>query len=99
MTRTYAAILLLLSSTFVNGHSNEKSLTSSKDYFGEKPPGLTPKLFEPKLVSPEGRFEGGTFSPNMEEFYFSRKNGKYKSGPFLLLDTKTIVGGQNPKPT
>ncbi len=85
MTRTYVSILLLLSSTFVNSHSNENSLTSSRDYFGEKPPGLTPKLFEPKLVSPEGRFEGGTFSPNMKEFYFSRKNGKYKKRTFFVI--------------
>jgi hypothetical protein len=45
-------------------------------YFGEKPPGLIPKLFAPDIVSPEGLFEGGGFSPDMKEFYFTRKNKK-----------------------
>ena len=43
-------------------------------YFGEEPPGLIPKLFAPDIVSPEGLFEGGGFSPDMKEYYFTRKN-------------------------
>ena len=45
-------------------------------YFGEKPPGLIPKLFAPGIVSPEGLFEGGGFSPDKKEYYFTRKNKK-----------------------
>jgi hypothetical protein len=45
-------------------------------YMGQKPPGLIPKLFAPDIVSPEGLFEGGGFSPDMKEFYFTRKNKK-----------------------
>ena len=54
-------------------------------YFGEKPPGLIPKLFDPKIVSPEGLFEGGSFSSDMKEYYFSRKNGKYKNRTFFVI--------------
>ena len=35
-------------------------------YFSEKLPGLTPKLFDPEIVSPEGLFEGGSFSRDMK---------------------------------
>jgi len=54
-------------------------------YFGEKPPGLIPVEFAPEIVSPEGLFEGGNFSPDMKEFYFSRKNGKYKKRTFFVI--------------
>ncbi len=50
--------------------------TLDERYFGEKPPGLIPKLFAPDVVSPKGLFEGGGFSPDMKEFYFTRKNKK-----------------------
>ncbi len=59
--------------------------TVENHYFGEKPPGLTPVLFAPDIVSPEGHFEGGTFSPDMKEYYFSRKNGKYKKRTFFVI--------------
>ena len=54
-------------------------------YFGETPPGLIPKLFDPQIISPEGLFEGGSFSPDMREFYFTRKNGKYKERSFFVI--------------
>lgn len=54
-------------------------------YFGEKPPGLIPRLFTPDIVSPDGLFEGGTFSHDMKTYYFSRKNGKYKQRTFFVI--------------
>lgn len=54
-------------------------------YFGEQPPGLIPKLFAPAILSPEGFFEGGSFSPDMQSFYFSRKNGKYKERKHFVI--------------
>lgn len=76
-------LLTLITSGACFSHGN--ALTSNAQYFGEKPPGLKPKLFHPKLVSPEGRFESGTFSPDMKEFYFTRKNGKYKNRTFFVM--------------
>lgn len=65
----------------------EESLVSRsfQDYFGETPPGLTPVEFAPDIVSPEGLFEGGTFSPDGKEFYFTRKNGKYERRTFFVI--------------
>ena len=57
----------------------------ASDYFGETPPGLTPQVFEPEIVSPEGLFEGGSFSPDGREYYFTRKNGKYKERTFFVI--------------
>jgi len=48
------------------------------DYFGLTPPGLTPKIFAPGIVSTEyGRNFAGTFSPEGNEFFFTRG----KTGP------------------
>ena len=66
-------------------------------YFGEEPPGLTPKLFDPEIVSPEGFFEGGSFSPDMKEFYFSRKNGRYKERTFFVIRYENGSWGKESK--
>ncbi len=57
----------------------------SLDYFGETPPGLIPQLFEPEIVSPDRLFEGGSFSPDGREFYFTRKNGKYENRTSFVI--------------
>ncbi|MBO3697257.1 PD40 domain-containing protein [Roseivirga sp. E12] len=85
-------ILMLGTVAFLNACNAGKQVTKSSDsatiataYFGEKPPGLTPKLFDPAIVSPEGFFEGGSFTPDMKEFYFTRNNGKYKRRAFFVI--------------
>ena len=45
-------------------------------YLGQTPPGLTPEIFAPGLVSTEQRDGSGFFTPDMKEFYFTRKNDK-----------------------
>ena len=41
-------------------------------YFGQKPPGLTPELFAPGVISLNGRFESAvSFSPDLDEIYFA----------------------------
>lgn len=65
-------------------YGKDTPLDLKERYFGESPPGLVPQLFDPKIVSPQGRFEGGTFTPDMTEFYFTRKNGKYKKRTFFV---------------
>jgi len=80
-------IFLSLNTVFAQEKiENDASHPTVEDrYFGEKPPGLIPKEFVPDIVSPEGLFEGGTFSPDMKEFYFSRKNGKYEKRTFFVI--------------
>ena len=59
MKHTYF-ILTLVFALFLNGckikkqpSKNNDSPTIESAYFGEKPPGVIPKLFVPKIVSPE----------------------------------------------
>jgi len=77
-----------------NSHGKEQASVAENRYFGEKPPGLMPKLFDPKIVSPEGRFEGGTFSPDMKTFYFTRQHGKYKQRTFFVIRNENNRWGQ-----
>ncbi|MBY6189243.1 serine hydrolase [Microbulbifer agarilyticus] len=42
-------------------------------YLGQKPPGKTPEVFAPGIVSTQLRDYSGFFSPDMSEFYFTRK--------------------------
>lgn len=68
------------------------STIAQENYFGQNPPGLTPEIFAPGIVSVEGRYEYGiSFTPELNEvfftadikdegtsIYFSRiKNGKW----------------------
>lgn len=83
----FASMTMFVLIATLNSYSYGEEPHSSPDrgYFGEKPPGLVPKLFDPKIVSPEGRFEGGRFSPDMKAFYFTRKNGQYKQRTFFVI--------------
>ncbi|WP_394748917.1 TolB-like translocation protein [Spongiimicrobium salis] len=98
MKKTY---FILIGVLFLNACGNKVQVTNNSyspsledRYFGEKPPNLVPKLFDPKIVSPEGKFESGTFSPDMKEFYFTRKNGKYKKRTFFIIRYENNGWGQ-----
>ena len=89
-------VALLLSNMAIsaNSYGKGKSSAPAEPYFGETPPGLTPKLFAPDIVSPDGLFEGGSFSPDMKEYYFTRKNGKYKRRTFFVIRYENNRWGQ-----
>jgi len=64
-------ILVVSSSSYSqNGLSNLKG-----PYLGQKPPGLTPEPFAPGIVTTENWEYGGTFTPDLNEFYFIREVG------------------------
>jgi len=63
------------SMVFQYHHGESTGINTS--YFGEEPPGLTPELFAPGLISTHGQFEFAcTFSPDGKEFYFTRRNDR-----------------------
>jgi hypothetical protein len=63
------AFLSLINSTCIY---SQQEISDAKKYLGQKPPGLTPEIFAPGLVSIDNRFEyGSTFSPDDSEFYFA----------------------------
>ncbi len=88
------ALLVSFSSFADESAKDSNSHLLGDRYFGEEPPGLNPKLFDPKIVSPEGRLDWGTFSPDMKEFYFTRKHGKYKKRAFFVIRYENNRWGQ-----
>ena len=60
-----------------------------KPYFGEEPPGLTPKLFAPGLISTHAHFEFAcTFSPDGKEFYFTRRADDHGANVIMVSKWK-----------
>jgi Tol biopolymer transport system component len=65
-------------------------------YLGQEPPGKTPKLFAPGIVSTKNFDEYGcTFSPDGKEFYFSRRKGPYDVT--ILVTKQNDHGWTNPR--
>jgi Tol biopolymer transport system component len=47
---------------------------TNHSYFGQKPPGITPEVFAPGVISTEDHIEfAGTFSPDFKQFFFTRR--------------------------
>lgn len=65
-------------------------------YLGQRPPGRTPELFAPDLVSTTDFVEaGGHFTPDMREFYFTRYGGQYTQ-PTLFVSRYGPEGWSEP---
>ena len=72
------SIILLLSSMMLGkiSHAQDELPILDGPYLGQTPPSLTPEIFAPGLVSTEQRDGSGFFTPDMKEFYFTRKSDK-----------------------
>jgi len=64
--------------------------TGQGPYFGQKPPGTTPKIFAPGIVSTPAHEFSCSFTPDGKEFYFTRRDPK--RGQNLIMVTKCIDG-------
>jgi len=92
--RNYNLItLILILLVFLNACNIKNQKTKDNDfpilenrYFGQDPPGLTAKVFAPKIIATEEGYESDVkFSPNMKEVYFVKRGGKYeKRTPFVI---------------
>ncbi len=54
------------------GFSKQALAAPEGSYLGQTPPGATPKVFAPGIVSTDGWETGPFFAPNMTEFYLNR---------------------------
>jgi len=71
-TKAFLAGLLLLTSICVCNRAQSDEFPILKgDYFGQKPPGTTPEIFAPGIVSTNRAEFNAAFSPNGKEFFFS----------------------------
>ena len=68
---------------FIVGCNNKEN-----HYPGQKAPGLTPEAFAPGIVSTPHYEYGGTFTPDLKEFYFIRAGGNYDEATFVVLRKK-----------
>lgn len=60
-------------------------------YLGQKPPGDTPQLFAPGLISdPDSKEMGCTWTPDMKEFYFTRQGTSENTRAWAIWFTREI---------
>ena len=71
----FSALVIVL---ILNGCNTKNQKAKDNDsptkeslYLGQKPPGLTPEVFDSGILSTEGWDLGSKFAPDMEEFYFT----------------------------
>ncbi|WP_100644708.1 TolB family protein [Alteromonas facilis] len=72
MTQSALLVLGLCSITSINASELEKP-TLIGDYLGQPPPGMTPEVFAPGIISTSGWEYGVVFAPNMAEMYYVRE--------------------------
>jgi hypothetical protein len=88
---------VLLSSIFIlMGRAQQEDFPVLKgSYLGQKPPGKTPELFAPGIVSTKNHREfSGTFSPDGKEYYFFR----FADGAGMMVCKLLKEGWTAPKP-
>ena len=93
-----ASKIILLCATFtiaivqsINAHEDARPEVLEGPYLGQEPPGSTPEVFAPGIVTTE-RFEyGATFTPDLEELYFIRATGEGRNREFVAFKNE---GGQ-----
>jgi hypothetical protein len=89
MTRICISIILLLSILTMSSksYSQDEFPVPEGPYLGQKPPGSIPKVFAPSVLSTEHRNGSGFFTPDMKEFYLTRKSNK--DGKWSLIVFKS----------
>jgi len=73
---TIISIALLISILTMSSKSfgHDKAPVLEGPYLGQKPPGSIPKAFAPSVLSIEHRDGNAFFTPDINEFYFTRRN-------------------------
>jgi len=75
MKSIYPSMLLLFSVLMISSgsHSQDGMPIPAGPYLGQKPPGLTPEVFAPGIISTKGWEYGAVFTPGMKELYWVRE--------------------------
>ncbi|GHA15037.1 hypothetical protein GCM10008090_25740 [Arenicella chitinivorans] len=79
----------LISLLFLSAISNKSigqndSLVIKGSYLGQQPPGLNAEVFAPGIVSTKHRDFSGFFSPDMQEFYFTRRDNETEEWTLIV---------------
>ncbi len=75
MKISFISIIVLLGSLAMSGKvdSQNKLTKLTGPYLGQEPPGLTPKVFAPGIISTKGWEYGVVFAPSLKEIYWVRE--------------------------
>ncbi|MEI7492560.1 MAG: hypothetical protein WCK92_14260 [Bacteroidota bacterium] len=77
MKKSILALALVL---FFGCVASSQTIPHDSLYFGQTPPGSTPRVFAPGIICLDNRFEGtGAFSPDGRMFCFTITNGNFSS--------------------
>jgi len=74
-------ILLLLIISGMNFCKEETKI----NYLNQIPPGLTPEIFAPGIISTDSHEYAITFTPNGSEFYFTRRGGALSQSTIMIM--------------
>jgi len=89
MKRVCTSMMLLSVLMMSNSsHAQDDAPALERPYLGQELPGLTPQPFAPGIVSTEHYEYGGTFTPDMKEFYFIAAGGQYEEQTFVVVQYK-----------
>jgi len=95
---TRASILALIVLAAVNGLSRQAEKAAlSGPYLGQKPPGTTPEMFVPGIVSTALEELNSVFTPDGQEFYFCVRN-MGASSLFVMKCVQGVWGRPDPLP-
>ncbi|MEA1896693.1 MAG: hypothetical protein U9N53_03400 [Bacteroidota bacterium] len=94
-------LLFVYLGSLLNGERTSmlKSPELTGDYFGQQLPNEKPEIFAPGIISTESVEYGGTFSPDGEEFFFTRKNMENKTNNRIFFSKRTNGTWSEPRPT
>jgi hypothetical protein len=81
-------LAFLLSTSYLLPQSSDKFQNLNGPYLGQEPPGLTPKLFAPGIVSTGFNERDVTISPDGDEIYFGLLTGRQ----ITIMCTKLVNG-------
>ncbi|UII77836.1 PD40 domain-containing protein [Flagellimonas sp. HMM57] len=95
MKKSYFLFLTFVCVIFLNAcnikehkSKDSDSLSFEASYLGQKLPGLKAEVFAPGIVTTEHMEFFGSFTPDLKEFYFKRKGGKYKKSTLVVIQYK-----------
>ena len=76
--------------------ADDSDVASPDSYLGQEPPGTTAQLFFPGMVSTEAGELNSVFSPDFQEFYFTRR-GIPNTPPQIMVSRRGPQGWGSPE--
>jgi len=88
------ACLLLGALGFVFSVPGSSGQALQGPYLGQEPPGTTPQVFAPGIVSTDAHEFSSSFTPDGQEFYFTRSESM--QSPTLIMVSRCVGGTWTP---